>query len=153
MPLEQPDLLIVKSGMMMKIKQVLVVRKDLKMRKGKIAAQCAHASLKVFLDRKETRDENCVWCESKDSQNLIIPLTDEMKEWLEGIFTKVCVSVDSEEELLEVYKKAQEAELPCALVTDAGLTEFHGIPTNTVVAIGPANEDKINEITGELKLL
>ena len=130
------------------IKQVLVVRKDLKMRKGKIAAQCAHASLKVFFDRKEYFDD-----ENNPEGAILIGLTSEMKEWIDGIFTKVCVSVDSEEELLEVYKKAQEVELPCALVTDVGLTEFHGVPTKTVVAIGPAKGEEIDKITGDLKLL
>jgi PTH2 family peptidyl-tRNA hydrolase len=138
---------------MSNIKQVLCVRKDLNMRKGKIAAQCAHASMKVFLDQGiMMRGPGPRGLESLHG-HLHVPLTSEMREWLEGLFTKVCISVDSEQELIDVYTKAKEANLPCALVTDAGLTEFNGIPTNTVVAIGPALSEEIDKITGSLKLL
>lgn len=124
------------------VKQVIVVRKDLNMRKGKIAAQAAHASLKVFLDRKKTCDGF-----------LVVPLDSAMSEWVNGIFTKVVVCVDSEAELLEVYRKAGDAGLPSSLVRDAGHTEFHGVPTYTTVAIGPADADAIDAITGGLRLL
>ena len=128
------------------IKQVIVLRKDLGMRKGKMCAQACHASMKVFFDRmvREERRKKTIYCfyACKDSE-----------EWIEGSFTKVVVSVDSEEELLAVFEKAQEARLPCSLITDAGRTEFHGEPTKTACAIGPADENKIDKITGGLKLL
>ncbi len=125
------------------MKQVLVVRKDLNMRKGKIAAQCAHASLKVFLDRSKT-----------NSKSLTIELTEDMIEWMNnGRYSKICVSVDSEEDLIDIYNKARAANIPCSLITDAGLTEFNGVPTKTVVAIGPAKSEEIDKITGQLKLL
>ena len=76
-----------------------------------------------------------------------------MKKWKDGIFTKACLGVDSEEELLDIYNKAQEAGLPVALITDSGLTEFKGVPTNTCMAIGPDRIEKIDAITGHLKLL
>jgi PTH2 family peptidyl-tRNA hydrolase len=131
-------------------KQVLIVRKDLNMRKGKIAAQVAHASMKVLLDLMEeyTNDDHV-------SNELCLPLhyNIPLNKWIKGRFTKVCVSVDSEEELLDLYKKAQDAGILCSLITDSGLTEFHGVPTNTVVAIGPEFPEKLDLITGHLKLL
>jgi peptidyl-tRNA hydrolase, PTH2 family len=125
------------------VKQVIVVRKDLNMRKGKMIAQASHAVLKVFLDRLVQQDDN----------NYSLPLTNEMKEWMEGFYTKICVGVNSEEELLEIYQKATEADLPVALITDMGLTEFHGVPTKTCLAIGSAKSEAIDGITGHLKLL
>lgn len=73
--------------------------------------------------------------------------------WLEGSFTKVCVRVDSEEELLCVVKAAQEAGLLVQLCVDAGRTEFHGVPTPTCCAVGPDFSERIDPITGHLKLL
>lgn len=66
--------------------------------------------------------------------------------------TKICVSVDSEAELLEVYNQAIAANLPAVLIRDAGLTEFKE-PTYTAVGIGPAESTVIDLITGKLKLL
>ncbi len=75
-------------------------------------------------------------------------------QWLaSGRMSKICVRVDSEAELLEVAAKAEAAGLPVHLITDAGLTEFGGIPTRTCAAIGPAAASKIDPITGHLRLL
>ncbi len=116
-------------------KQVIVLRKDLGMRKGKMVAQGAHASLAAILrDRK-------------------LKTNDDVEGWLEGRFTKICVSVDSEDELIEIYNKARNAKLNCSLITDAGLTEFHGEPTKTAVAVGPGIPEIVDKITGDLKLL
>ena len=139
----------------MSVKQILVVRKDLNMRKGKIAVQCCHASMKVFLDMGRINTTTS-YVKSKliDTSELIVcPVSNEMKEWIEGLFTKICVSVNSEEELLEVYNKARGTGIPCALITDSGLTEFNGVPTKTCCAIGPDDSEKIDKITGGLKLL
>jgi PTH2 family peptidyl-tRNA hydrolase len=114
-------------------KQVIVVRNDLNMRKGKMIAQGAHASLGAFMEA------------DPDDAALL--------DWMDGASTKVAVSVPSEEALLGVYERARAAGLPCALVTDAGRTEFGGVPTRTAVAIGPAWSDAVDAITGELKLL
>lgn len=130
-------------------KQVIVIRKDLNMRKGKMVAQGSHASMKVFFDRIY----RCDLVEDKYNYGIAIRITPEMQEWVHGLFTKICVSVDSEQELMDVYNKAKAADLPCTLIEDAGLTEFAGKKTLTCCAIGPANEDKINLITGNLKLL
>ena len=54
---------------------------------------------------------------------------------------------------MKVHHDAIEKGLPCALIQDSGLTEFKGIPTYTCCAIGPAKEELIDEITGDLPLL
>lgn len=130
------------------IKQVLVVRKDLNMRKGKIAAQAAHASMKVLVDQAD------IW-KAGDGRTVfsIDSINDDMKAWLEGSFAKICVYVESEHELEEIYYKASRQKMPCAMIVDAGFTEFHGVPTKTVVAVGPAKSIDIDKITGHLKLL
>lgn len=115
-----------------KLQQVIVIRKDLNMRKGKIVAQACHASLKATIENQ---------------------IDYRVKQWLSGAFTKICVSVDSKEELLEVYEKAYQTGKICALIEDSGLTEFNGVPTLTCCAIGPATKEELQEITGHLKLL
>lgn len=124
-------------------KQILVLRKDLNMRKGKMIAQGAHASLKVLLDRGHADGD----------AGFTIALTEPMHAWLTGRFTKVCVSVTSEDELLAVLQRAADAGLPCATIVDAGQTEFHGVPTRTCGAIGPAWIEDVDAITGALPLL
>ena len=136
------------------IKQLLIVRKDLNMRKGKIAAQVAHASLKVILDMMSRGLP--MWGDEGDRVDLrMLDLSDrpEVTEWLDGSFTKICVSVDSVQELVDIYNAANEAGLNCSIIEDSGRTEFHGIPTKTVVAIGPNKAEDIDKITGHLKLL
>lgn len=120
------------------IKQVLLYRRDLQMRKGKIAAQCAHASLKVLLDRAEDVGPDAIR----------ITLTPAMAAWVRGRFTKVVLSVADEAALLAAHAEALAQGLPCALIVDAGLTEFHGQPTRTTLAIGPAAAADIDAITG-----
>ncbi len=127
------------------MKQIIVVRKDLNMRKGKIAAQVAHASMKVLLDRQITL---------VNKSELVLELTPEMYSWLfEEAFTKICVSVNSEQELLDLQAKANELNVPNALIVDSGKTEFNGVPTVTCLAIGPHKEEVIDSITGGLPLL
>ena len=123
-------------------KQVIVMRKDLGMRKGKMIAQGAHASLKVLLDAA-----------AQDGPRLTIPLDEAAAAWVAGRFTKVCVSVDSAAALAAVVDRARAAGLPCALIVDAGQTEFHGVPTPTCCAVGPAWSEQVDAVTGELPLL
>lgn len=130
------------------VKQVIVIRKDLGMRKGKIASQAAHASMAAVMNQGGPHQPD-----GTADSFYIIKMTPEMEQWLTGIFTKICVAVNSEEELLDVYKKAEDAGLLCALIKDAGLTEFDGVPTHTAVSIGPAKNKDIDKITGDLKLL
>ena len=74
------------------------------------------------------------------------------REWLLGSFAKVCLQIESEEELKEIYNKAKEKGLVAEQVIDSGKTEFHGVPTLTAVAIGPDKPERIDEITSHLKL-
>lgn len=112
------------------MKQVIVIRKDLNMRKGKMVAQGSHACLYAYLKTpKEIRDA-----------------------WFGQRQTKICVSVDSEAELFAIFKAAEDAGLPAVLIQDAGLTEFKE-PTYTAVGIGPCENDAVDQITGKLKLL
>lgn len=125
-------------------KQVIVMRKDLNMRKGKMIAQGAHASLRVIL---------LAGAANPDRTTYAITMTEPMAAWLTGRFAKVCVSVDSEAALDDVVARAQAAGVPVALITDAGATEFHGVPTKTCCAVGPAWIEDVDAITGGLSLL
>ena len=111
-------------------KQVIVIRKDLKMEKGKIAAQSAHASLQAY--KKADPKEKGLW-------------------ELEGS-KKVVLKAETLEELEDIFDKAKRAKLPCAMIRDAGRTQ---IPSGTITAvgIGPAEEKTIDKITGKLKML
>lgn len=125
-------------------KQVIVMRKDLGMRKGKMIAQGAHASLGVVIMMQDYFKALPI---KNDPWRVPFDL------WINGTFTKICVSVDSEHELLAIWKDAKFYDLPVKLITDAGHTEFNGVPTLTCLAIGPAWSEDIDKITGGLKLL
>jgi len=114
-------------------KQVIVVRGDLKMSKGKLAAQVAHAAVMAAEQARSSRSE---WWAS----------------WINSLQKKVVVKVSSLEELLKVEEEARRLGLPTALVVDAGLTELPP-DTPTAVGIGPAPSDLIDSVTGKLKLL
>lgn len=132
-------------------KQVLVVRKDLHMRSGKIAAQCSHASMS-FITRRMWPDK-IAKAFNEPCNRWHIEFTKVEEEWLEKHFTKVCLYVNSEQELEDICIKAKAAGLECHAIIDDGTTEFHGVPTLTCCAIGPDYAEKIDPITGHLKLL
>ena len=115
-----------------KLQMVIVIRKDLTMRKGKMIAQACHAVEKIIIDNLEN---------------------DLIKNWRSTGSTKICVYVNSEEELIVVYQKASRKGLINSSITDLGLTEFNGVPTLTCCAIGPATKEQLEDITGHLKLL
>lgn len=121
------DIFKIKANFM---KQVIVIRKDLNMRKGKMVAQGSHASLGAYLNTYE----------------------EDQKQWMKSGQTKICVSVDSEKELLDIYDLAAKLGLPVSLIRDAGHTELEP-NTLTAVGIGPCENDAVNQITGNLKLL
>lgn len=138
----------------MDTKQVILIRTDLrsttgqKIRTGKLIAQAAHASTLALLSK-------AVY----STTELVIPLNDPYTQqpnvicdWLTGLYTKICLAVNTEQELIELIEKANYNQLPHSLVTDVGLTEFGGIPTITAGAIGPANSDDIDRITSHLSL-
>ncbi|MHA1302381.1 MAG: peptidyl-tRNA hydrolase Pth2 [Candidatus Heimdallarchaeaceae archaeon] len=116
-----------------KYKQVIAVRTDLKMSKGKTAVQVAHGSVSAYI--KATKYYK-TWAEA----------------WLKEGQKKVSVKVGTEQELHELAHLAKEKDLPFAIINDAGLTELEP-GTTTVVGIGPAPEDMIDKISGNLKLL
>lgn len=120
-------------------KQVIVMRKDLNMRKGKMIAQGAHATLNSLLNQS--------------SRPGTISLNEDDIKWLKSGAAKICVYVESEHELEEVYQKARRMNISGALITDAGRTEFGGVPTKTCCAIGPGLSIEIDKITGHLPLL
>lgn len=141
-------------GSSYKSKQVIVVRRDLKMRKGKIAAQSGHACVEAVLmaiaregraDQIRATDE---WAYLEHDENDNSPLTD----WFDAGVAKICVYVDGEEALLDIAAQGREAGFAVALIRDAGHTEFHGEPTYTCLAFEPLPAEKIDPITGELPL-
>jgi len=112
------------------MKQVIIFRKDLRIGKGKLAAHAAHASF----GSARVADQDVVG------------------RWEETGGKKVVLKVEDEKRLRGLYKKAKEAKLSCFLVKDAGLTQLKA-GTVTALGIGPAEEKKIDRITGKLKLL
>ncbi len=139
---------------MYKAKQMIVVRRDLKMRKGKIAAQAGHACVEAVLmalAKEERLNDVRVqddWATVLPGEKGPSPLTD----WFQYGVAKICVYVDGEAALLELAQKAREMGVLCALIQDAGMTEFHGEPTYTCLALEPLEADQADEITGGLPL-
>ncbi len=135
-------------------KQVIVVRRDLKMRKGKIAAQSGHACVEAVLmalakeDRLSDVRVEDGWVQLADTGRDATPLS----EWFARGVAKICVYVDSEEALLDLAKQGEDAGFCVALIQDAGHTEFHGEPTYTCLAFEPLYPEQIDPITGELPL-
>jgi PTH2 family peptidyl-tRNA hydrolase len=117
----------------MDFKQVIIVRRDVNMGTGKIAAQVAHAAVMGAEKVKASRRE---WFNS----------------WFAAGQAKVVVKVKSIEELIDVRMRAEELNLPVVQVHDSGLTQ---IPSGTItcVGIGPAPSELIDKVTFELKLL
>jgi len=112
------------------LKQTIVIRNDLKMGKGKVGSQCAHASLAAFLKAKRQDRE----------------------QWLKEGMKKVVLKVSNDKELVELCRLAKKEKLPCELIRDAGLTQIKP-GSVTALGIGPADNEKVNKITGKLKLL
>ena len=115
---------------MAELKQVILVRQDLKLPKGKLAAQAAHASVEAVL-------------KSEDSM---------VKAWRSEGMAKIVVKVKDDKELIKYFQQAKDGGLVASLITDAGRTVI-APGTKTCVAIGPDQEEEIDKITGELSLL
>ncbi|MFH1638291.1 MAG: peptidyl-tRNA hydrolase Pth2 [Candidatus Woesearchaeota archaeon] len=112
------------------LKQAILVRQDLKMDKGKMAVQVAHASVDAVLksDRKMVQD------------------------WKEEGMKKIVMKVPGKKELIRYMQEAKDFGLKTALITDAAKTFFNE-PTTTCLAIGPDEEEEIDKVTGKLKIL
>ena len=126
-------------------KQVIVIRRDLRMRRGKEIAQGAHASM--------------AWLRQRLMPQLTLAgvadqvmFSEAERVWLEGSLRKVTVKVGSEAELLAVYDKALESGVLVHLITDRGLTEFGGTSTRTCLAVGPDYDNRVDPVTGDLEL-
>lgn len=134
-----------------RVKQVIVWRKDLKVRAGKFGAQVAHAAMAPIFDMMERQD----WNDGSSKVDFQINTFDSSPFVLfkEGRFTKIVVGVDNEEQLLVLYEKIKQTSIPVALICDAGLTEFKGVPTNTCIGIGPWWAEDIDQFTGGLSLM
>ncbi|ABO35303.1 peptidyl-tRNA hydrolase Pth2 [Methanococcus maripaludis] len=113
--------------------QAIVIRNDLKMGKGKMAAQACHASIQAFLHAQ------------KISSSAV-------SGWMNEGQKKVVLKVNSEKELLEIFKNVNIEGLPCSLIRDAGRTQIEP-GSLTAVGIGPEKEEKISKVTKDLKLL
>jgi len=115
------------------IKQVIVVRNDIDMGKGKLAAQVAHASLMSYFEAEKADP-------------------DVTKRWLEEGEKKIVLKVNDETSLKKLFEAFKYKHVPCALVSDAGLTE---LPPGTITAlgIGPWLSAEIDIFTKALKLL
>ena len=135
------------------VKQVIVWRKDLKVRLGKKMAQAAHASMAPIFNMMTFDKKTNEWT-IKDE------LFSPFMMYKLGAFKKIVLSVDNEEELLQLYNRVKQHShyfhkelLPVTLITDSGLTEFNGIPTNTCIGIGPYESHVIDLYTKDLQLL
>ena len=131
------------------VKQVIVMRTDLrnkdgnKVRTGKLISQGAHAAI-AFLLHTVSIDPIKVTSRIKHPQCF--------RTWLSQGQTKITVGVNSESELIELYEKAEAANIQVEMIVDAGHTEFDGVATRTCIAIGPFWSKEIDRITGHLKL-
>ena len=123
----------------MNVKQVIVIRDDIKMSRGKTAVQVAHASMSFMTSSIKT--------------NIPVDYSEIEKYWIENSFAKICVRAKSEDELNKIHDDALNAGIKVSIIIDSGKTEFHGEPTATCLALGPDLDSKIDEITGHLELL
>lgn len=114
-------------------KMVLVVRNDLRMGKGKIGAQCGHAAVGAY-------------------QNAMKRCPQYVRQWENNGCAKIAVRVESESELMEILKAARERNLNTCLIRDAGRTQIQP-NSKTVLAVGPAPCQLVDQVTGHLKLL
>lgn len=139
-------------------KQVIVVRRDLEMPIGKLAAQVAHASMAPLLNLGEWNHGYIIEQERVDTFNtfqITMPESDSIMadvfHWMRNAFGKVVLEVYSEEQMNDIWDKVQKTNLPQAKIVDSGRTTFNE-PTLTCVGIGPGDRAAIDQITGDLKL-
>ena len=115
------------------IKQVIVVRNDIKMSRGKIAVQVAHAAVSSFY-------------------NTLLEKREIALKWLDEGQPKIVVKVNDLRELKSIMKEVEDRGIVTVLIRDAGYTELEP-GTVTCLGIGPDYSDLIDEVTGELPLL
>ena len=137
----------------MRIKQAIIIRKDLGMRRGKEIAQGSHASMafltRRLLDASALGGPAPAVAGEGPLDSLFTPAE---LQWMRGGMAKICLQVSSEAELIALHDQARAAGLRAELIRDSGKTEFGGVPTLTCLAIGPDEADKIDAVTGALRL-
>lgn len=131
------------------VKQIIVMRKDLNMRKGKIAAQAGHAVLSVILKKLNMLDQ-FFW--SIEQDRIVFEGDEVLDDWFTNSYTKICLYVNSEQELLDLKEKADSLGFVTSLIKDNGTTEFNGVPTYTCIAFEPLPAEKIDILTKDLPL-
>ncbi len=120
-----------------------MIRRDLKMRRGKEIAQGAHASSAwISYAVADAADP--------DTGVAIVTLDPVAFAWITGSFRKITLQVQTDEELVALHEHALRLGLRSHLITDSGRTEFGGVPTRTALAIGPDVADQIDLVTGQL---
>ena len=126
-----------------KVKQVIVMRKDLNLSKGRLVTQGAHASIAFLTNKMKDNLSNpeALWW---------VNLSQAEKEWIYGTFYKICVGVDSEKELLDIGYNAVMLGLSVKYIEETGGFDK---PTITCIAIGPDYSSYIDPVTKHLKLL
>jgi peptidyl-tRNA hydrolase, PTH2 family len=127
------------------VKQVIVIRRDLKMRRGKEIAQGSHASGAWLAEDVAASLDVTTGAAS-------VVLDPVAVAWITGSFRKITLQVQSEEELVALHEAALARGLRSHLIHDSGRTEFGGVPTITALGIGPDLAASIDEITGELTI-
>lgn len=136
---------------MREVKQYIIVRTDLPMNAGKLAAQAGHAVMKVFFDKFEHTKVVDKVGENPEDVFLFRP-SEEEKRWIKGKFTKITKKVKNESQLLKVYEQAKAAKLNVSLVKDAGLYGLDG-ENFTCIAVGPNYVEDCEPVVGKLRLL
>lgn len=131
------------------VKQIIVMRKDLNMRKGKIAAQAGHAVLSVIFKKLNMLDQ-FFW--SIEQDRIVFEGDEVLDDWFTNSYTKICLYVNSEQELLDLKEKADSLGFVTSLIKDNGTTEFNGVPTYTCIAFEPLPAEKIDILTKDLPL-
>ncbi|KPA83704.1 hypothetical protein ABB37_01958 [Leptomonas pyrrhocoris] len=136
------------------VKMTLVVRKDLKMGNGKIAAQCAHAAVAVVEEILEIKSRQVA---ASSDATMTLDSTSQLwlrwyAAWHVSGCSKVALQCPDEETLMAIAKHAKEVQLPFCVIRDAGRTQI-APGSKTVVAVGPGPKSLIDEVTGQLKLL
>lgn len=128
------------------VKQVILIRKDLKMRRGKEIAQGSHASMDFLVSPLRAQLKDAA------TQTCTLAISEVERSWILVGMAKICLQVDGEQELLRYHQKALNAGLKSHLIRDSGRTEFGGVATYTACAIGPDASEALDAITGELSL-
>jgi peptidyl-tRNA hydrolase len=126
------------------VKQVIVVRKDLRLRRSEMAAAVAHASMKFLLDNDE----------SERGDELNVKLSFEEASWLQGSYKKIIVGVSSESDLKNLLFRAEMAGVNVYTITQkSGSKSEDAGETVVAAAFGPDESSSIDKITGHLKLI